>query len=184
MNEDVGPLPRATGKLTFLIIATITVAMIATTCRDSEATPPNDRPVAGDAAPDFTVLLISGGTFSLAEHLETDGRPIVLNFWASWCAPCREEMPAFDIISQEKPSVLVLGIAISNTPEDAAEFAEIIGVSYLLAIDNEGQVNERYPSLGLPTTWVIDENGIIRQEVIGLVDAERLREVINGEFGF
>jgi cytochrome c biogenesis protein CcmG/thiol:disulfide interchange protein DsbE len=184
MNENVGPLPRATGKLTFLIIAAIAIAAVAATCRDSEAAPPSDRPVVGGAAPYFTVPLISGGTFSLAKHLAADGRPIVLNFWASWCAPCREEMPAFDIISQEKPSVLVLGVAISNTPEDAAEFAEIVGVSYLLAIDNEGQVNERYPSLGLPTTWVIDENGIIRQEVIGLVGTERLREIINGEFGF
>lgn len=204
MNEGVGPLPRATGKLSILLGLVVVVALGVAAVVASPSSNPNApvdsetltlsgdpngleepaRLTVGDPAPDFTVPLLAGGTFSLAEHLANDGRPIVLNFWASWCGPCREEMPDFDLISQEKPSLLVLGVAISDTPEAAEAFATSIGVSYPLAIDNAGDVNNKYPSLGLPTTWLIASDGTLRQELIGQVDAQRLREAISAEFGF
>lgn len=195
--DDVGPLPRASGKLTGLIVVVVVLALaVAGTFAPSDATTdatstsvPSDQvgsghPTIGELAPDFTVPLLDGGSFSLAEHIQTDGRPIVLNFWASWCGPCREEMPAFDLVSQEKPALLVLGVAINDTPEAASDFADVVQVSYPLAIDNEGTVNERYPSLGLPTTWLIAADGTLVNEFVGQVNAQTLREIISAEFGF
>ncbi len=201
MDKEAGPLPRATGKLTVLLGLVVVIAL-GVAARDPSPSNEPEEPAAssdgennvesdhparltvGEFAPDFTVPLLTGGSFSLAEHLANDGRPIVLNFWASWCAPCREEMPDFDLISQEKPSLLVLGVAVNDTPEAAEAFADSIGVSYPLAIDNVGEVNDKYPSLGLPTTWLIGSDGTLHQELIGQVDAQRLREAISAEFGF
>jgi len=200
MQKEAGPLPRATGKLTVLLGLVVVIALgvaagVASPSNVPEAadasgvgnsvdSDPPARLKVGEIAPDFIVPLLAGGSFSLTEHLANDGRPIVLNFWASWCAPCREEMPDFDLISQEKPSLLVIGVAISDTPEAAEAFATSIGVSYPLAIDNVGEVNDKYPSLGLPTTWLIGSDGTLRRELIGQVDASRLREAISAEFGF
>ena len=202
--NDVGPLPRASGKLTALLIAVVILALtvagtLAQNDPDSSDTasptsiaaleqaeepPPRGQPTLGEPAPDFTVPLLDGGTFNLAEHLRLDGRPVMLNFWASWCGPCREEMPAFDQISREKPALLILGVAINDTPEAANEFANVVNVSYPLGIDNDGSVSERYPSLGLPTTWLIGADGTLIAEYIGQVDEQTLREIVSAEFGF
>lgn len=195
--NDVGPLPRASGRLTGLLVSVVVLALaVAGTFAPSDATPdavtsaaPSDQPTGGhptigEPAPNFVVPLLDGGTFSLAEHLQSDGRPIVLNFWASWCGPCREEMPDFDLISKEKPGLLVLGVAINDTPEAASDFADVVQVSYPLAIDTDGTVNERYPSLGLPTTWLIAADGTLVNEFVGQVNAQTLREIISAEFGF
>lgn len=121
----------------------------------------------GSEAPDFIITLLDGSPFSLSGHLADDGRPVLLNLWASWCGPCREEMPHLDAVAAAQPGVLFLGIAVDDDPGAARAFAVEIGVSYPLAIDLAGEVARRYPSFGLPATFLITTDGRIARTVYG-----------------
>ncbi|MGH8926017.1 MAG: TlpA family protein disulfide reductase [Acidimicrobiia bacterium] len=133
----------------------------------------------GDPAPDFTLTLFDGTRFSLSQHLETDGRPVVLNFWASWCGPCREEMPAFDVVARRRPDVLFVGVAIRDSEPEARAFAAETGVGYPLGIDSSGEILERYPILGLPTTWFITSDGRIAASWAGQLNEKELERLID-----
>lgn len=131
-----------------------------------------------EVAPDFTLDLFGGTRFTLSEHLRRDGRPVVMNFWASWCVPCREEMPAFDAVARRRPEVLFLGVAVEDTEIAARRFAEEVGVSYPLGLDADRVIVEAYPTLGLPTTWFITSEGIIAARWMGQLDEARLESLI------
>lgn len=137
----------------------------------------------GEIAPDFSLSLLDGSDFRLSDHLTTDGRPVVLNLWASWCAPCRAEMPAFDAASKVHTNVFFLGVAVEDDPVAAREFAEEIGVSYALAIDEADRVGRRYSSPGLPSTYFISADGVIARTIFGQVDEDQLGDLIADSFG-
>lgn len=134
---------------------------------------------AGEPAPDFTVELLGGGNFSLDGHIADDGRPLLLNLWASWCAPCREEMPDLSAFAEANPDVAVIGVAVRDRPEDARAFAAEIGVGYPLALSNSS-FEESYPNFGLPVTYFIREDGVIREVHNGIVTSETLEEMAAG----
>ena len=90
---------------------------------------------ASDPAPDFSVPTLAGERFSLSEHLEETGRPVVLNLWASWCAPCRAEMPALDAAAARHPEVEFIGVAVQDDLQAAEEFATELGVAYTIGLD-------------------------------------------------
>ena len=133
----------------------------------------------GEQAPDFTLTLFDGTSFSLSQHLATDGRPVVMNFWASWCVPCREEMPAFDAVARRRSDVLFLGVAIRDNEQEARRFAAEVDVGYPLGIDTDGAILEQYPILGLPTTWFITPDGRIAASWAGQLDEEKLERLID-----
>ena len=137
----------------------------------------------GDPAPDFSIELLDGTNFALSAHLAADGRPVILNLWASWCTPCREEMPALDAAAAEHPDVFFLGVAVEDDPLEAEAFAEEIGVSYALAIDETDRVGQRYLSPGLPATFFISADGQIVKTVFGEVDQQEVDAFIAEAFG-
>ena len=130
----------------------------------------------GEHAPDFTVDLLDGGTFSLADHISEDGRPLVLNLWASWCAPCREEIPDLSAFAADHPGVAVIGVAVEDRLADARAFAAEMRPGYPLAFGNT-QFDEAYPIFGLPVTYFLDEDGEITDVFHGLLTAEALEEM-------
>lgn len=136
----------------------------------------------GGAAPEFTVTLIEGGEFSLSSHLEEDGRPIVLNLWASWCAPCRTEIPAISAWSEANPGTLVLGVAVEDEDDDARALAAKLRPEYQLAIGSS-EFRSAYPSLGLPATYIIDAEGDIADLINGVVDESSLDEALDAISG-
>lgn len=137
----------------------------------------------GEVAADFSLDLLDGTPFRLSDHLATDGRPVVLNLWASWCGPCRAEMPAFDASSQEHTDVFFIGVAVEDTEGAAREFADEIAVTYALAFDEDDRVGRRYPSPGLPATFFITADGTIAKTVFGQIHQEQLDEFIAESFG-
>ena len=144
---------------------------------------PGDSTVAGgimigETAPDFTLGLFDGTRFVLSDHLATDGRPVVMNFWASWCVPCREEMPAFDAVARRHPEVLFIGVAVQDIEAAARQFAEEVAASYPLGLDEARVIVGRYPTLGLPTTWFITSDGIIATQRVGQLDEDSLESLI------
>lgn len=195
-RDTIGPLPLRIGLFTAIVLGVVLAALgvsaLYSRFADSEAAPTStdqttdlgSNGAAARLAPNFTVELLDGTTFDLDRHLAEDGRPVILNFWASWCTPCRVEMPDFDEIAREKPGLKVIGVAVSDTEQDAREFAAEVGVSYALGIDTSETVAAAYPFLGLPSTWFIDSGGLIVREFAGQVDAEALRGFISGDFGF
>lgn len=132
-----------------------------------------------ETAPDFTVETFEGETLRLSD---LRGKVVVLNFWASWCPPCRWEMPFFETISQEykERGVIFLGVAISDTMEDASDFADSVGVTYPLALDAAGETARDYEVLGLPTTFLIDKDGAIQRR-LGAANEATLKIFLNGQ---
>lgn len=140
----------------------------------SETTPGDD-----ETAPDFSVKTFDGPAFTLSRHLAEDGRPVILNLWASWCLPCRAEMPALDAFAAEHPGITVVGVAVQDDLAAAERFAEEIGVGYLLGFDDKEQVDGAYRAIGLPATFWISSEGVIVKRMFGGVTEESLAEAVS-----
>jgi thiol-disulfide isomerase/thioredoxin len=128
----------------------------------------------GEPAPDFSVEVIEGGTFTLSE---AKGRPVIVNLWASWCPPCRAEIPDISAFAEANPDVTIIGVAVEDAEQTAREFAAEIDASYPLALGTPA-VEDAYPNLGLPATYIIDENGVVTEIINGIVDEETLGSAV------
>lgn len=127
----------------------------------------------GGPAPDFTVEVFQGDSFTLSEV----AKPVVLNFWASWCGPCRTEIPAISAFAEANPDVQVIGVAVEDVEQSARDFAAEIEASYPLALGTDG-IEDAYPRIGLPATYIIDEDGVVTEVFNGIVDEELLAELL------
>jgi thiol-disulfide isomerase/thioredoxin len=129
------------------------------------------QPTAG-IAPDFTVTPFDGVPFTLSEQR---GRIVVLNFWASWCGPCRVEVPILERLWQDyrDRGVIVLGVTYADNERDSRAFMEQFNVTYLVAPDIGTIVSkERYHITGVPETFIIDQNGEIARFIFADIDAQ------------
>ena len=136
----------------------------------------------GALAPDFRLLDLEGNPHRLSEI----GGPIVLNFWASWCEPCIEEMPEFELVNQEALGrVTFVGVNDGEDLATAREFAyEVTGVTYLVLLDpTKSMTDGPYPLVGRPTTYFIGADGIIKELRVGIVDLETLRDLVGELIG-
>ncbi len=116
--------------------------------------------LAGRTAPSFAVPDLSGTTSQLGVYR---GRVVVMNLWASWCPPCRAEMPDLQRFYQSYKSrnVVVLGVDQGESAERTAAFAKSLGIHYPILLDQQQQYGRVYAALGLPTTIVIDPKGVV-----------------------
>lgn len=116
--------------------------------------------LAGRPAPSFTVPTTSGGTASLARYR---GKVVVMNLWASWCPPCRAEMPDLQRLYADyaKKNVVVLGVDQGESPQRASAFAQSLGIHYPILVDEQQQYGRVYAALGLPTTIVVNPSGVV-----------------------
>jgi thiol-disulfide isomerase/thioredoxin len=136
-----------------------------------------------DPAPDFTVATLDGDEFSLAAHLADDGRPVFLNLWASWCPPCKAEMPGIDEAAKANGGVKFIGVAIQDDRGDSADFAESIGIEYTIGFDEENAVSNGYSPVGLPASYIISSEGEILERIYGSVTEDEIDEKLAGWFG-
>lgn len=130
----------------------------------------------GEPAPGFTVDLLDGGSFRLADHIAEDGRPLIINLWASWCVPCRREMPDLSEFAEANPGTAIIGVAVDDAIDDATAFGEEIDPAYPLAFGNE-EFDEAYPNFGLPVTYFLDEAGIVTTVHNGILTSETIEEL-------
>lgn len=122
-----------------------------------------------------------GGEQTLTEVLEG---PTVVNFFASWCAPCVKEMPDFQDVSQELDGrVAFFGLAVNDRPEDARRIVEQTGVTYDWGRDVEGRVANAAGALNMPTTMFVDADGEVVEVHSGALDADQLRALIDEHLG-
>jgi thiol-disulfide isomerase/thioredoxin len=176
---------HSTGFKRFAIAGFLAFAVLASACASDSASSSANAEVPDDAelAPLFNVPTSSGEDFSLAEHQAEDGRPVFLNLWASWCFPCREEMPAINAASETFTDVKFVGVAIQDARADAQAFADGIGVTYTIGFDTENAVNADYQPLGLPASYIISSDGLILERIFGKVTEEDLAEKFAKYFG-
>ncbi len=117
-------------------------------------------------APDFGLATPEGGTIRLAQ---LRGQVVFLNFWATWCAPCRVEMPSMEQLYRElkREGLAVLAIDIQESPKQVARFMKEFRLSFPALLDTDGKVASRYRVQGIPTTVLIDRSGRLAGTVVG-----------------
>lgn len=132
-------------------------------------------PAVGAAAVAFELKTLDGKQIRLATF---HGKPLVMNFFASWCDPCREEMPLLNSVATKanKEGYNVLGIAVEDTRAAVAQYVEEAKLVFPIALDLNSTVKRAYRIFGPPATFFIDAQGVIRDMVIGPITPERVRE--------
>jgi cytochrome c biogenesis protein CcmG, thiol:disulfide interchange protein DsbE len=135
-------------------------------------------PRQGFLAPSFQLLSISGETISLHD---LRGQPVLINLWASWCPPCRAEMPAMQRVYDEYREQGFEILAINTTYQDdaaaAQAFVEQLGLTFPILWDLDGSVSNQYQTRAMPTSFFVDAEGIIQEVVVGGPMSEALLRI-------
>ncbi len=151
-------------------ILTLSAVWIGLTAMYAPATTQGQAPAprAGFLAPDFDLQTLDGQTVTLAQFR---GQPVILNLWASWCPPCKAEMPAIQAMysAYHEQGLVVLGLNMTSQDDlgNAQAFAQQAGVTFPVLLDRDGSVARRYEMRALPTTVFIDRKGVIQEVVVG-----------------
>ena len=150
-----------------LVLAAAWIALTRVADSSSQASA-QASPRTGFAAPDFTLDTLDGSRLSLSD---LRGQPVMLNIWASWCMPCRVEMPAIERVYQRyrERGLVVVGLNATSQDSEAAAraFVDEFGLTFPIVLDRDGAASARYELMGLPSTYFIDRGGIIREVIIG-----------------
>jgi len=168
-----------------VVVAAVTLMLFAGVCMSRSRAVTKVKPVGknGSAAPDFELKSLDGKQVRLSDYR---GRAVLLNFWATWCAPCKIEMPWFvDLQKQYAAQGLqVIGVAMDDSGEETiAKFAQQMGVNYPVLIGKEA-VGDAYGGVEfLPTTFIIDRQGKVVDRVFGLVGRSEFEDDIKKALG-
>ncbi len=138
---------------------------------------------AGDAAPAYAGLTLSGDSISIGG---TSGRVVLLNVWATWCVPCRKEMPDLEDIYQEfgARGLEIVAVSVDQAgPDRVQSFIDEVGTTFPIIHDQTGSIEELYPSIGLPNTYLIDRDGKLIQSWLGPLPVAQARELIAQAIG-
>lgn len=126
----------------------------------------------GEPAPVFMARTLAGGTASLEAFR---GRVVVVNFWATWCGPCRVEMPEFERYqAQMAGQVAILGVNLQEPPSLIEPFVRQYGLTFPILLDENGTIASSYRVTGLPMSVILDRSGVVRERVIGAMTHEVL----------
>ena len=136
-----------------------------------------ESPLIGRTAPNFRLVSLDGTTIDLAD---LRGHPVVVNFWASWCIPCRDEAPLLTAAQQRYAprNVAFLGIVYQDSAASAQTFVDRYAISYPSLLDPDGRTALDYGVYGIPETYFIASDGTIRDKQIGPLDAVSLERQI------
>ena len=172
-----GPL-RTLVIILSILVATIAVSLLLQlrdTLLDRLPGLPEAAPSQGAEVPDFTLETVDGETVSLSDYR---GQPVVLNFWATWCTPCREEMPLLQETyeAHQDAGLVMLGVNVRETPEAVAGFLKEVDVDFPVLLDTDSAVVNRYLVTSLPMTFFIDREGRLRTLVVGGMSKKVLDE--------
>ena len=136
----------------------------------------DNSPLIGHRAPDFTLAALSAHPAPAIHLASFRGKPMMLNFWASWCDPCKHEAPLFEATWQQVQGqgIVFLGIDFEDRQSDALSFLQTYGITYPNVVDASGSVAINYGVTGVPETVFIDRHGVIVRKVIGELTEQTL----------
>ena len=165
--------------LTFFVILIFGSGWLWASRLPADASPAvrTPQPAVDHPAPDFTLIRFdTGEKVSLSE---LRGKPMILNFWATWCRPCRAEMPALQTAYERYgDDLLVVGVDQGEEGAVVGPFLEEFGISFPILLNGDMTVGREYRILGLPTTFFIDSQGVIRRIHAGEINSAILAEGI------
>jgi cytochrome c biogenesis protein CcmG, thiol:disulfide interchange protein DsbE len=152
----------------FCVVSLLNVGLLALILTQllTPATHSVTDPLVGHPAPNFTLVLLHADSGKKTLSLSNlKWKPIVLNFWASWCQPCKEELPllenAWKQMQAQKKNIVFLGIDFQESDSDASSFLLQHGITYLAGLDTDGSIANKYGVSSLPQTIFIDRNGTV-----------------------
>ena len=170
-------LPNKNSRLTSIAILVLSAVWIgiSTQLPGGTSNPGIPAPQVGFLAPDFTLNTLEGNTITLSD---LRGQAVLVNIWASWCVPCRAEMPEMQTIYQEYADRGFTILAVNATNQDsinnAADFVTDHGLTFPILLDLDGKVGDLYQLSALPSSYFIRPDGSIQEVVIGGPMAEAL----------
>ena len=165
-------------SLAGLMLVAIVAALLLMQQEAGEETPSMSQSMVKEPTPDFTLGLLGGGRLGYGE---IKGRPVLINFFASWCLPCREEMPAIEKLAREyRPKgVVFLGVAVDDTEAKMRDFVSRYEVTFPVGLDAGAAIQKSFGVYGIPTTYFIGKQGIINYFHTGAVTEELLRHELD-----
>ena len=168
VQESVRKNTRRRRIVIFCVVSLVNVGLLALILTQllTPATNSVSDPLVGHPAPDFSlVMLHSVSTKSALSLSNFKGKPVVLNFWATWCQPCKEELPllenAWKQMQAQKKDIVFLGIDFQESSSDATSFLLLHSISYPAGLDTNGSIASKYGVTSLPQTIFIDRNGTV-----------------------
>ncbi|MCZ0755729.1 TlpA family protein disulfide reductase [Anoxybacillus sp. J5B_2022] len=132
----------------------------------------------GDTAPDFVLKTLNDEQIRLSQ---LRGKPVIINFWATWCPPCQREMPDLEkFYNDYKQHVEFLSVNLTSqdSREKVAPFLQQYGITFPVVLDTKGKILKLYNIQTIPTTYILDKNGVIRKKVLGPLTYKQLQEII------
>jgi len=184
MNDKADELDESGGVLRTLVFVAIFVAGLALVSR---VVRPPRHALEGKAAPEFTLGALDTGAglgdgkpVALTQYR---GKPVLLDFWATWCGPCKAQSPILDGVSKRlsERGLVVLGVGTSDTPSAARAWAKSHKISYPIIMDEDGAVARSYGVSNLPTLVLLAKDGTVRAIRVGLTDASELERLVQKE---
>jgi cytochrome c biogenesis protein CcmG/thiol:disulfide interchange protein DsbE len=167
-------------RLVALVVGVLMVALLALMIwgiGKRAAGTTGNVPVTSRPAPAFTLPLLDGASFDLAA---AHGKPVVVNFWASWCIPCEEEAAVLEHVSRAyKDRVVFVGVNVQDTEPLARDFLRRFGVTYPNGRDATGAIAVDYGMSGVPETYFVDREGRLARKWQGPLDEPRLRAYLD-----
>jgi thiol-disulfide isomerase/thioredoxin len=129
-------------------------------------------------APDFSLQTMNGKTIELKKN---NGKPTLINFWASWCPPCKVEMPHIQKAYEkygDQVNFLMVNVTAMDEVTKVKKFLKDGNYSFPVLLDQTGEVSETYQAFGLPTTYIIDQNAVIVDHIVGPMSEDQLTEIM------
>ncbi len=144
---------------------------------------PGNRPAVGSPAPDFSISLYKDYQAGLPPTLKLSdlrGKVVVVNFWASWCVECRKESDALEAAwrTYGKSGLVVLGVDYLDNQAPAYQYLQSYNTTYPVGIDLQEQISRQYRITGVPETFFIDRNGVVRKTVIQALSPQELNSTV------
>ncbi|MCM3113099.1 peroxiredoxin family protein [Lederbergia lenta] len=139
---------------------------------------------AGNEPPDFELETMDGQAVKLSDY---KGKKVILNFWATWCPPCKAEMPHMQNYyntnaSEENVEIIAVNLTNAekglNKNEKISNFIKEYGLTFPIPLDEEGEIGNKYQTLTIPTTYMIDTNGLIHKKIVGPMDEEMIGKLV------
>jgi len=158
------------------LAASLILVVLVVACSESGAAAPQGVNT-GNVARDFTLETIEGGSVSLKDHR---GQVVLINFWATWCPPCRAEIPDLQsaYVERRDDGFVVLGVNVEESGAVVQQFMDEMEMTYPVLLDEGGGVLQTYRANGLPMSVIVDPEGVIQVRHVGYLTASQLEDYL------
>ncbi|EPD52189.1 redoxin domain-containing protein [Paenisporosarcina sp. FSL H8-0542] len=135
----------------------------------------------GDTAPDFELTTLDGKKVKLSDY---QGKKVIVNFWATWCPPCKAEMPHMqnyyeDFAEEENVEILAVNLTSGDSEEKVNDFVRDYGLTFPIPMDTEGAVGQTFEAITIPTSYMIDTKGRIQNKIVGPMDDQMIKDFVS-----